>query len=186
MARIFAEATLNDGSKVVSEFSKLGGIGNYSAAVMAGRKGFNAWRVVGTIHPASGEPCLVRERTVLNGSEIRSIREVTPLPGREQDHGYDPGAFQGVQEVQSGQYGIWRAPTNGSAVEGAVPGMEYPVHRDEGTLEKYVILRWAEDGEGGGEVRHYFERGVVPLGPGDGDDAGYGVAGEDFREDDEF
>lgn len=142
------EATLKSGEVLYSEFDKLTKIGKYSADVFAGRKPFNAWRLLGNVHPASGEKVLVRERMMINGSEIAKIRQVKQV---------SEGIYGSVETVQSGERGIWTAPSNpDDAVVGAIMGMQYPVHQDSSDLRQYVILN-AEGHNGDAELRYYVD-----------------------------
>jgi hypothetical protein len=161
----FLKAVLEDGTEVVSEFAKLEGSGQrYIGQVFAGQKPFNAWRVVGSVHPITGEPALVRSRVMLNGSQITRVTQVKPVAGREEDHGYAPDAFEPVTEVQSGEFGTWVCPSEG-APEGAVVGASYPVHRDPASMERFVYLTYATDRETHeGEVRYLLDQGRVVLG----------------------
>ena len=155
MATKFLMAKLISGLTVVAEFSKLTGTGQgYAGQVFAGRKPFNAWKVVSGTHPASGEPVLVRTREMFAGSQIASITQVKPLPGMETSHGYQPENFEPVREIQKGRYGMWTAPTTNTP-EGAVPGETYPINRDESSMRRYVILKVAQ-GETA-EVRFYLD-----------------------------
>jgi hypothetical protein len=197
---LFLLATLIDGGQVVAEFSKLEGSGEgYVSNVFAGRKTFNAWKVVGDTHPHSGEKVLLRQRVMLNGRVIERVIPVQPKAGFEERHEYEPGNFEPVIEVQNGAGGKYVAPLTGTP-EGAVAGATYPVHREEGSLEKYVILKVASPTETNpleGEVRFWVDRNrvttngallpedvpLVEAGPGDGDDDGWDST--DDRDDDE-
>lgn len=142
------EATLKNGEKVYSQFDKLTKIGKYSSDVFSGRKPFNAWRVVANVHPASGEKVLIRERLMVNGTEIAKLRQVKPN---------GDGTYAAVETVQSGERGVWTAPDNpDDQVVGAVMGMQYPVHQSSSDLRDYVILN-AEGHDGNPEVRHYID-----------------------------
>lgn len=180
-ARTYVQATLKNGTVVVSAFTKLAGVENYGRDVFAGRKPFNAWEIVGTTHPASGEAVLVRRRRIYNGSEIASLEEVRSVVG--EDHGLDPANFEPVLHVQRGRHGSLHRFTEGNAPEGAVTGLDYPVHTDPARahgFQKYVILRVAQpavgDEPGSPEQRFYLERPVSPApfvevqGPADADD----------------
>lgn len=177
----FLMATLVDGTKVVGQFEQLGGSGQgYAEQVMRGVKAFNAWRVVGTNHPASGEPCLLRIREMIAGSRIQSIQQVHPTVS---NHNYAWTNFQPVVELQKGQYGNWTAPSVG-APEGVVAGMDYPVHRDPADGRRYVIVKVAGEPETVGgepvpEQRYYVD--ATTLAPVvDRDDA---TADDDDEED---
>lgn len=177
----FLMATLASGVAVVAEFSRLNGSGQgYASQVFSGRKPFNAWRVVGSTHPHSGEAVLVRSREMYNGSEVVKVAQVRPLAGREETHNYDPANFEIVQEMQKGQYGMWTAPTENTP-EGAVAGAAYPIHREPESLRRYAILKVAQgedaerrfylDGQdGAGVASAHDERDAA--GPGDGDEDG--------------
>ena len=155
MSRKYLQATLVSGAVVIAAFEKLGGTGQgYSTQVFAGRKPFNGWRVVGDTHPVSGEPVVLRTRTMYAGHQIASITAVKPKDGRENDHGYESGNFEPVAEIQSTEHGMYTAPT-ANTPEGAVAGVDYPVHRDPNDLRRYVILRAANDI--GPETRFYVD-----------------------------
>jgi hypothetical protein len=66
-SNMYAMIQLFDGTKYVSEFSKLRGLGGYADRVLSGNKAFNIWKIVSRTHPHNNEPCLVRTRTQLNG-----------------------------------------------------------------------------------------------------------------------
>lgn len=143
------EATLKTGEKVYSEFDKLKQVGKYASDVFAGRKPFNAWRVLANVHPASGERVLVRERMMINGTEISKVRQVKRL---------EDGTYAPVETVQSGERGIWTAPSNpDDAVVGAIMGMQYPIHQDSITLRDYVILSVAGHDGNADEVRYFVD-----------------------------
>lgn len=143
------EATLKSGEVLYSEFDKLTKIGKYSSDVFGGRKPFNAWRLMGNVHPASGEAVLIRERMMVNGSQIAKIRQVKQL---------EDGTYGPVETVQSGERGVWTAPSNpDDQVVGAVMGMQYPVHQDSSDLRQYVILSVAGHDGNADEIRHYLD-----------------------------
>jgi hypothetical protein len=200
---MYLQATLRDGTRVVSEFTKPQNIARYAAQCFAGMRPFNAWQTTGNRHPYSGEEVLVRQWRLINGREVMTIEQVQPRPGFETSHDMQPENFEPVPHVQQGPQGGWTAPAENTP-EGAVVGARYPVHVTEGDLRTYVILR-AADAQGQGEIRHYVDRGQVTsratvdeliggtvvdedegrgrrqrgeLGPGDGDDD---VREEDFR-----
>jgi hypothetical protein len=198
---LFLLATDKDGSQVVAEFSRLEGSGEgYVSRVFAGAKTFNAWKIVGDTHPVSGEKVLLRQRVMLNGKYLAKVEPVQPKEGRENDHGYDPDAFEKVTEVQGAEGGKYVCPAE-NGPEGAVPGVTYPIHREANSLEKYVILKAAVPTEGNlldGEVRYWIERNRVTTNgspfpsdapvvttsePGDGDDDLDGWAGGNDDED---
>lgn len=168
-------ATLTNGETVISEFSKLSNVQRYIAQVFAGTKPFNVWIPVGTEHPQSGEPCLVRRREMISGSMIARVQEVEPVG---EDHGHDPANFNPITLPQSGEYGSWTCPDNEDTPEGAVAGARYPVHRDPNTLRRFVFIRFdAENPEN--TRRHWLDpqsepsyRNNDPEGfePGDADD----------------
>lgn len=160
-------ATLLSGEKLISEFSNLGGEGQgYATKVFAGASVFSVWRVVGNAHPVSGETVLMRTQEMVNGSQIVKLQQVKPREGLETTHGFDPANFEPVAIMQQGRYGLWIAPdgsdANQPAVEGATPGVGYPVHRDDESLRRYVILRAQGEptqigGEPVAEVRHWLD-----------------------------
>jgi hypothetical protein len=96
-----------------------------------------------------------------NGMQIKSLAVVKPIAGMETSHQYDPGNFQPVSEVQDGEYGMYIAPAENTPT-GAVAGVEYPVHRDDASLRRYVILRVEQapttiGGEPTPEVRYWID-----------------------------
>jgi hypothetical protein len=141
----FLKATLVDGTIVISEFSKLEGSGQrYAGQVMAGQKPFNAWKIVGHQHPVSGEPALLRTRVMLSGAKIAQIEAVTPTT---EQHNFDPVNFEPVVEVQGGRYGTYTVKGD-EGIEGVPTGTKFPIHRDDRTLVRYVILKVAQGTEG--------------------------------------
>lgn len=180
-AKTFLRATLRDGTQVVSVFTKLAGVENYARDVFAMRKPFNAWQIVGTAHPASGEQVLMRQRRVYNGSQIVSIEQVRPVSGREEDHGLQAENFEPVTHTARGRDGTYQF-TAANAPEGAQVGIDYPVHRDptrQHGFNRYVVLRIAHTSEEGQQVpesRYYIDRPasaapyVEVSGPADADD----------------
>lgn len=180
-AKTYLRATLRDGTQVVSVFTKLTNVENYARDVFAMRKPFNAWAIVGTQHPASGEPVLMRQRRVINGGQIVGIEAVKPVSGREEDHGLAAENFEPVTHTRRGRDGTY-AFTDANAPEGAQAGIDYPVHRDptrQHGYNRYVILRIAHSDEAGGmvpESRYYIDRpaSAAPFievsGPADADD----------------
>lgn len=152
---MFVLTTLKTGEKFISEFTKLRGLRSYSSQVMSGQKSFAAWTVVAREHPASGEPCLVRTRTFVSGTAIATMTEVAPTT---EDHEYDPENFKPVEHFQKNEYGFFQFTDALAAdIEGAVAGIEYPIHRDPTSLRKYVILSVAEPENSVEEQRHYID-----------------------------
>lgn len=145
MKTTYLMATLTDGRKVVSEFSKLGKIAAYVAQTFARMRPFNAWKVESTEHPVSGERVLFRSRELISGEYIVSITEVEPAEGHEEDHDYNAAFFKPVARMQKGEKGIWVAPENDTP-EGAVALTEYPLHYDAANWQSYVILKAASEG----------------------------------------
>jgi hypothetical protein len=146
--RNFLKATLLDGSEVVAEFSKLQGSGErYVGQVFYAAKPFNAWRVLRHTHPVSGEAVLVRTREMYNGNQIKKVERVQPKADvtSQQIGTLDPQYFESCPEIQGTAFGLWTAPAENTP-EGAVAGVSYPIHRNEQTLERYVILR-VENGD---------------------------------------
>lgn len=189
---MFLQATLADGGKVVSEFSKLGRVERYVNQVFTGAKPFNAWKVVGTEHPHSGERVLIRTRAMLNGTNIVSIEEVEVKPEIGDNHQYLPENFLPKASLQKGQYGFWTAPEDGS-VENAVAGAQYPVRKDEATLRRYVILRVGDPSADPSEVasqeiRHFLdaERAVFSNDYGDGRRSSWDEEADSSFDDDDF
>lgn len=148
---MFLRATLDDGTQVVSEFSKLVSVGRYAAQVYIGSKAFNGWKVVSTTHPHSGEQTLVRERVLYNGKNIRLIEQVEPTT---EEHGLDPANFRPAAVPQRARFGSYTVPEE-VPHEGLVAGARYPIHRDPESFRQYVIVRVAE-GEAA-EVRFYLD-----------------------------
>jgi hypothetical protein len=131
MRTIRLQATMKNGAVVVGEFTKLGHIQRYVSQVFRGDKPFNAWQTVGTTHPVTGEPVLMRTRVMFNGPEILSIVQIDE-------------AGSAVAEVQGGEVGRYTVPS--PAPEGCpLPsGTIVPCHRDAATLRRFVIV----DGSG--------------------------------------
>lgn len=155
---MYLRATLDDGTQVVSEFSKLASAGRYSAQVFDGRKPFNGWKVVGSVHPHSGEPLLHRERRMYNGNNVRMIEEVEPTT---EEHGLAPENFRPLAVPQGSHRGFYTAPTP-ALHDDMVEGARYPQHRDPENYRDFVILRVA--GEYQSEVRYYLDgRGDSPM-----------------------
>lgn len=161
---VYLMATLASGEQVVSEFHKLGRIQRYVTQVQSGQKPFNAWRVVGTRHPVSGEPVLTRAREFLNGYQITRITQVEPTRA---DHGYEPANFRPVVTMEKGRLGLYTVPDNEDRpeafVERDIPGgMQFPVHQDPTTLRRYVVLAQGDPGaapetEAAEERRFYLD-----------------------------
>jgi hypothetical protein len=177
MKGMFLKATLNDGTMVISEFSKLGNPQRYALQVLQGVKTFNVWRVVSTVHPASGDACLLRQRQMISGRDVRSIEQVEPTEFR-QPGDLSPASFQPVAILQKGQFGNWKAP-NENTPAGAVPGVEYPIKREPASLMRYVTLKVASDGVD--EVKFFLDQ----QGPTDGDDDAPPVGDLSYTEDDD-
>lgn len=165
---MFLKATLQDGTDVVSEFSKLASPQKYANQVFGGLKPFNAWKVVGSTHPHSGERVLVRERVMYNGKLVMAITEVEPTT---EQHDLLPSNFQPVSVMQKGGRGFYTVP-EAAPQDDLVSGARYPIHRDPSTFRDYVVVRAAQEegGEEGGtmvevsEVRYYLDgRGENPA-----------------------
>lgn len=179
-------ATLNDGSQVVCEFQQKQGMRRFARNVMSGQMALPVWRVAGEQHPHSGERVLLRTREFINGSSVRSLMEVEPRDGIA-DHNYEPANFRPAESMKAlngaGRNGMWVAPTTpDDAIEGAVPGVQYPVHRDTDS-RRYVILRVAE-GEAP-ERRHYLDRDSAGHSESWRDDADDDIGHDDEDDDDE-
>lgn len=152
---LFVKATLMDGEAVIVEFDKLKGIRQLSADVMGGRKAFPIWRKVSERHPVSNEPVLVRTRTFLRGDQIKEMQVVKPREGFDDTHNLQPEHFEAEVHMKSGRDGLWKAPSGEGAVVGAQAGTDYPIHRDEATHRRYVILAWDENEAE--QVRHFLD-----------------------------
>lgn len=182
---MFLMATLANGRRVVSEFTKLSKAQKYVNGVFAGTESFNAWKVISRIHPSSGEVALIREREFISGQHIVSIQQVEPI---RSDHEYDPNLFKPLRLTKEGEYGLWRVPA-GTVVEVdgviATPDFDYPVHRDNRSLRDYVILRVANEADGIAEVRWYTDGDAAPVQPGPGEEEHVGSWDDDDTGDDE-
>jgi hypothetical protein len=146
---MFLKVSTFDGEEFISEFAKLKGTERYLAQVFMGRA-FNVWKDVASVHPHSGEPCLMRTRVSLSGRAIKRVQRVV----RKADaapNSMSPADFEPEILPQSGQGGIWVAPTQNTP-DGAVAGASYPVHIDPTSLDRYVILSIAREGRS--EVRY--------------------------------
>lgn len=191
MARqTFLRITTRTGEKYVSEFTKLVNVQRYASQVFIGQKPFNVWRVVGDVHPQSGERVLVRQRVMLNGRDVLEVEHVQRKPDVDANT-MDAADFEPVAEIQSGQGGLWTAPEQNTP-EHAVAGVRYPVHINPQTLRPYVILQAEREEPAVEEIRyeipmperpgHRFGGHVNPTveendppsqqaeGPGDGDE----------------
>lgn len=163
-SKTYLQATLKDGSTVVSSFEKLANVQKYAATIFARMNVFNAWQLVARVHPTSGEACLVRRRRMISGDQITEIERVVPrslesinaIAVRTQEQpmtaqsyedaiaNYDPNMFESALEIQAGDGGIWVAPTENTPT-GAVAGQRYPVHVNAQSLARFVILHVATD-----------------------------------------
>lgn len=163
----FLQATLDTGEVVVSEFSKLGNVDRYTTQVYAGAKPFNVWKIVVTVHPASGERVPSRTREMVNGRRIVKIVEV--------DANNQP-----IVKVQRGEQGLWQVGADRSSIPGlpaeVQDGVEYPVHRDPASTRRFIIVT-AADENGQGEIRFWLDQGetsraepIPGVGPADGDE----------------
>lgn len=157
---MFLQATMDDGSKIVSEFTKLGHVQRYITQVLAGGRPFNAWAIVSDTHPESGDKCLMRTRNMISGHKIKSIEIVRRMAGAP-EHSMAPQSFVPVPLIQRGQYGSWKAPLENTPA-GAVAGVEYPIKRDAVTLQRYVVLK--------ANPEQRFSLDAAEFGPLDGDD----------------
>jgi hypothetical protein len=177
-SKTYLQATLKDGTTVVSSFEKLANVQKYAATIFARLNVFNAWQLVARVHPTSGEACLVRRRRMISGDQITEIERVIPIsfaefartiasPTEQTESpaalreryenaiaNYDPSAFESALEIQAGDGGIWIAPTENTPV-GAVAGQRYPVHVDATSLARFVILHVATDAAA--EIRFQLE-----------------------------
>jgi hypothetical protein len=172
---IYVKATTISGNEFVSEFDRLTGIRELSANVFAGRRPFPVWRTVGRAHPVSNEPCLIRERTFVNGSQILSMEIVEPVMD---DHGYLPDYFRPVARMSNGSAGTHRFTEETRPDDaGAHVSTEhdYPLHRapDGG---RFVILQHRDNGDPNTEYR------IDPPAP---VDAALGAMSEDEWDDEE-
>lgn len=158
MSKLYVQATLKgSGERVISEFDKLKGIRKLSADVMGSAKAFPVWRPLSERHPISGEPCLVRRRSFIAGSEIAGMEVMKPKAGFEDSHNYQPDNFEPEAIIQAGRNGTWRAPdalTEGF-VEGSTPGALYPIRRDP-DHRRYVVLAY-NDAQPEQSVVHWLD-----------------------------
>jgi hypothetical protein len=155
MAMKYLMATLLSGEKVVSGFDNLGGTGQgYATQVFACVKPFNAWRKVGNVHPQSGETVNIRTRVMYSGAQIASVQQVKPKAGFEDGHEYVADNFEPVAEIQHGQYGVYLGTGQEQPTAGVL-GAEYPVHRDEASFRRFVILKVGTPTEP--EARFYLD-----------------------------
>lgn len=155
---MFVRVTLRDGSRAVTEYTRVRNLPTYAAEVFGGRKPLSLWRPADeNRHPISGEPCLIRTRVLIPGAEVTKMEQVMP---NRPDHNFDPDNFDPIPVIQGTQRrnGLFRfKPDDPNLPELAVPGIDYPRHF-EGTgysQRSYVILQAEMDGEP--EVRHYLE-----------------------------
>jgi hypothetical protein len=140
----------------VSQFTKLRGIGTYAGNVMTGRKALNLWRVLSNEHPVSGERTLVRQRKMINGSEVAAMEEVTPLPhaSPESVASLLPEAFEPKPHIEKGPHGLYQfEATDETRPEGVSTTLPYPIHRDPDSLRRYVVL----DARTDPPRRHYLD-----------------------------
>lgn len=191
---MFMQANLKDGSKIISQFSKLGKVGAYAGQVFGGRKAFNAWEVVGDTHPVSGEKVLYRQRKLIAGSDISSLQVVKPKAGFETSHGFAPENFEQVVEMEHGRYGVFtvEAQDDGglrpAGLSEDIPlGTEFPIRRDGSSLRKYIVVRAASEGQT--ERRYWLdtqtEEDVVQR-PADAEDDTISEASLEDGDDDDF
>lgn len=166
---------LKSGEKFVSEFTKLRSPQKYAQQVFSGQKVMNVWRVEALTHPASGERVLIRSRKIVPGEAIAYIEQVTPKPGLNEvhEHEYKVENFEPYLVIQRGKGGMHVFLDNEDLPDGAVPGIEYPVHLDE-RRKKYVIVTAADAENNVAEVRFEITARVssqwVPAGTDDDDD----------------
>jgi hypothetical protein len=148
----YLKAKLKDGTEVTGAFDKLANVGKYVAQVFAGSKPFNVWTKAGETLP-SGEPGVLRTRTMISGDFIASIVET--------NEGGTP-----IAVIPRGSRGRWTVPQN-SAIPELVAGTVYPKHRSVRGRD-YVIVRAANDESSPrtGEVRFYIgDLGLTTLQP---------------------
>ena len=155
---MFVRAKLIDGTEVVSSFERLTGIRKLSADVLGNRKAFPVWRVVGTTHPESGEPCLTRTRQFVSGRTIAHMEIVEPTT---EVHEYDPANFSPVVEVARGEAGRMVFTEDMDPVEGVRVGVEYPLHRDPDGRRFVVVTSNSAEGEQ--DVLHYIDAEAVDM-----------------------
>jgi len=123
---MFVKAITTDGSEYVSEFTKLTNLRRYAADVMAGRKAFTAWEIVGTEHPVTGEQVLMRNRIFVNGAQIQAILQI------------DKDGL--VVAIPQSDGGLGMHTVKESDGFGDTPvGTVVPVHRDSESLRRYVV-----------------------------------------------
>jgi len=155
---LYVRALMVDGTQVVSSFERLQGIRKLSADVLGNRKAFPVWRVVGTTHPVSGEPCLTRTRQFVSGRQIAHMEVVTPT---NENHEYDPENFEPVVEVQRGDAGRMFFTEDMDPVDGVTVGVEYPLHRAPDG-RRFVIVT-SNSGDGEEDVLHYIDDEAVDM-----------------------
>jgi hypothetical protein len=157
---MYVKATLKDGTIIISPFTQLNGLEGYAANVMSGRKPFNAWQIVSTTHPVSGERgVLQRRRRLVSGDQITELEEVKPLAGTDPS-ALNPDDFEPVIHVKRGEGGFHKfqpGTEEQPLPEHAAAGVEYPIHReaDGYGYVRYVILK--VEAEGQPEVRFYLD-----------------------------
>jgi len=180
MSQRFLLITASDGTQFISEYRKLGNIEKYLKRTFFENKPLNVWNVVSEVHPDSGEAVLYRTRTIVNGRNVISVQEVTPVEGRQGDD-YSPESFELKPVLERGQFGTWTAPTTeGALVVDARPGATYPIHRDAESMRRYVILK---AGQGEDETRHYLDPERPPY---SSSSFAPVSARDDFSEEDDF
>jgi hypothetical protein len=166
----FLKVITTTGQAFIGEFEKVRTGQRYLTAVFAGAKAFNAWKVVATAHPVTGEPVTMRTREMISGRQILSAAVVVPTV---EDHGYDPDNFELKQFPKQGEFGVYVFGAD-DVPEGGQTGVEYPVHREDETLRRYVYLAYTgldgpDDNPDLASTIHYLDP-EVSLPPGDADE----------------
>lgn len=158
---MYALISLKSGERLISQFTKLRGLGSYASKVMSGQKALNVWTIISTTHPASGERCLVRTRRQISGSDVVEMQEVTPRASATPQAvaRLEPEAFEPALQIEKGPHGLHTFAAGEDLPVGAQAGIPYPLHRDPQTLHKYVVLR-AANGDVT-EQRHEFVEGAM-------------------------
>lgn len=149
---LFVKAYLDDGTQVISEFTKLKGIRELSAQVYAGSKAFPVWKIVSDVHPESGEPVLSRTRQFLSGRIIDRLEVVEPT---QENHGYSPDNFGPVISVSEGAAGRMVFTEEMDVPDGVAVNIEYPLHvAPDG--RRFVIVT-SNSAAGDEDVLHYID-----------------------------
>lgn len=140
---------------IIAPFARLGNAPDYFRRVMSGQQPFAHWTPTASVHPLTGEPVLMRARTLYPGRDIAHVTEVqwtateiAPALDTPDSTFWRPVAVpeagsQGTLLVRANDAWGQRALTENPALtEGTVLPIRAAVLPNDTGMVTYVVAKW--------------------------------------------